>query len=317
MASAVKGNGSALKYLHCLLQGKDLKSTILSNCIDKELINQHFGAIGLPSWDLKFTTKKSGYLNRLSHRTCALWIRDDLQKITIDAGSECPEYPEQRDAFSTAYVKNDKKYLLRADLQKGIWRDLHVIIMLKQSGRQEQQAPLNLQSHFHQYLSSDVNLWLGELYKHEKLAKVIDSIESSFTVPFGMFTETGRARYQSGINHADRQSNQLYGAVKQYGVTMKNESPPTDLAKQHYWNALEQQHHLLLDIVRQDAPMAEDFGEGKNPWTQAVLQAARAAYIHVCPRQTPRQLQAFAIGLKVLSAKSTTKKTSTRNPATV
>ena len=319
MAAKVKGNGPALKFLNCLLIGPNLRSTLLLNSLDKEILDENFEKMGRPLWELsgkEQTLETSSFLARLSPLTCGLWIDEDGLRIRIDQGIQSPEFPVQRDPFSTAYVKKDKRILLRADIEKGIWRDLHLITLLKVVKAQDQQAPLNLQSHAFAFARHECHFWLGEFVK-AKDAKIIDAIESSFTVPFGMFTETGRARYQSGINHADRQSNQLYGAVKQYGVTMKNESPPTDLAKQHYWNALEQQHHLLLDIVRQDAPMAEDFGEGKDPWTQAVLQAARAAYIHVCPRQTPRQLQAFAIGLKVLSVKSTTKKTSTRNPATV
>jgi len=325
-----KGRGPCVdgNMLHTLITGITLQETILSNCLTLDWVNTHFPGQGLgqPIWEVDQQSKKfietvsRSYLGRQVPRHRNLWLLDDGTGFQLE--SSCIEYPrfeEAREPSATVIIikkkEAEERRLLPARLDKAVWRDLHALTVLRQSDKEEARAPLNL--HIQQQRGKkDINIWTGGLVTDLK-AKIYDTIESSFTVPFGMFTETGRARYQSGINHADRQSNQLYGAVKQYGVTMKNESPPTDLAKQHYWNALEQQHHLLLDIVRQDAPMAEDFGEGKDSWTQDVLQAARAAYIHVCPRQTPRQLQAFAIGLKVLSAKSTTKKTSTRNPATV
>jgi hypothetical protein len=103
----------------------------------------------------------------------------------------------------------------------------------------------------------------------------------------------------------------LWGAVKQYGSALKNESPPTEEAKKHYWQALDQQSGLLLDIIRNPELMAGlSFGEGSDPWTEAVRWSVRDAYEQVCPRQTPRQIQAYAAGLKVLTSKSKKKKAS-------
>ena len=86
---------------------------------------------------------------------------------------------------------------------------------------------------------------------------------------------------------------------------MKNENPPTELAKRHYWNSLELRVDMLLALVRNvnENSLPENFGEGDDPWTQAVRQAARDAYEKVCPRQTPRQFHAYAAGLKVLRPK--------------
>ena len=284
MAKKVKGNGPAINFLNCLLVGSSLRETILLNCLDEE-------------------TAATTSLDRLIPRTAALWIADDGLRIHIEPGTPSLKFPDQRDPYSTAYAVKDKRYLLRADLEKGLWKDLHVITLLRAAKGQEQQAPLNLQSHAYQYTNHDARLWLGEFIK-AKDAKIIDSIESTFTVPFKMFSDVGRARYAAGVEWAERQSKQLYGAVKQYGAAMKNESPPTDRAKQHYWHALEQRCDLLLAIVADTEPQAEDFGEGSDPWTVAVRTAARRAYENACPHQTPRQLRAFAAGLRVLRPKS-------------
>ena len=89
---------------------------------------------------------------------------------------------------------------------------------------------------------------------------------------------------------------------------MKNESPQTDLAKQRYWTELEHQVDQLLAIVKEPNLMkGQSFGEGRDPWSEAVWLAARTAYEHVCPRQSPRQLQAFVTGLKSLRPKAKAK----------
>ena len=307
MASKVKGNGPSLKFLHCLLQGSNLHETILLNCLDQITINEHFSSMGLPSWAAEPDASgvEDGYLPRLCPKVCALWVMDEGFRIQIEQGRTYLEHPAARDSFATVYSDGDKRILLRANLAKGIWKDLHVITMLRKAGQQEQQAPLNLQSHAQSFGNDKVDLWLGEFVK-AKDAKVIDSIESVFTVPMRLFSDQGRILYEKGVQHAETQANQIYGAVKQYGAALKNESPPTDLAKQHYWNTLDACQGILLDLVREidTHPLTENFGEGDDPWSRAVWDAARAAYEKVCPRQTPRQIQAYAAGLKVLRAKN-------------
>jgi len=40
----------------------------------------------------------------------------------------------------------------------------------------------------------------------------------------------------------------------------------------------------------------------KTAWGQSVWRAARAAYERACPHETPRQIQAYVLGLKTLFA---------------
>jgi CRISPR system Cascade subunit CasA len=325
-----KGKGPCVdgNMLHTLVTSITLQETILSNCLTLDWISTHFPGHGLgqPIWEAVpqskdfLETVSRSYLGRLVPRHRSLWLLDDGTGFLLESsGIEYPRYEEAREPSATVIVikkkEAEERRLLPARLDKAVWRDLHTLTVLRQSAKEEARAPLTLHIQKQRGMEN-ISIWTGGLVTDLK-AKIYDTIESTFTLPISLFTEVGRARYHSGIDFADKQSNQLYGAVKQYGTAMKNENPPTDLAKQHYWNTLEQQSHLLLDIVRQDTPMTEDFGEGNDPWTQAVQQAARASYNQLCPRQTPRQLQAYAAGLKVLSIKSTAKKPSTRTPASV
>ncbi len=325
-----KGKGPCVdgNMVHTLVVGKNLKESILSNCLTSEWINDQFGQYGMgkPIWELNPSADDfesiatRSYLGRQVPRHRNLQLLDDGTGFLLQKeGLEYPRFEESREPTATVVVitKNNaqERRLLPARLDKAVWRDLHTLTVLRHGRGEEARAPLNLQAQW-QRMGAEVQIWVGALVTDLK-AKIHDTMESSITIPSVMFDDVGHSRYEAGVAYADAQSNQLYGAVKQYGATMKNESPPTDEAKQHYWNALEQKSKILLEIVRHpEVLQGQSFGEGNDSWTSAVRAAARAAYEHVCPRQTPRQLQAYAAGLKVLPLKSAKKK-STPTPVAV
>jgi CRISPR system Cascade subunit CasA len=317
-----KGRGPCVdgNMIHTLVMGDDLRAAILSNCLTQDYIREYFPKVGMgrPLWELNptagdFIEKATGsYLGRLVPRHRSLWLLDNGTGFHLaQEGMEYPRYEQAREASATVVVtkKNDveERRLLPARLEKSIWRDLHMMTVIRQSTNDEARAPLVLHCQV-QRLGSEIAIWSGALVTDLK-AKILDTVESSFSVPYGMFSEHGRILYANGVQHAEVQSNHLYGAVRQYGAAMKNENPPTELAKQHYWNTLEARSGILLDLVRHldREPVTENFGEGNDPWTQAVRAAAHDAYEKVCPRQTPRQIQAYAAGIKFLRPKSKNK----------
>jgi hypothetical protein len=259
----------------------------------------------------------TSFLGRLVPRHRNLYLLEDGTGFLLQkSGLIYPQFEEAREYTATVVVVKNERQLLSARLERALWRDLHALTVLRQTREEKQlQAPLNLQSHCSKFYQGEVHIWVGALITDFK-AKINDTAESSITIPTIMFQLTGRSTYELGVAHAETQSRQLYGAVKQYGSVLKNESPLTDEAKRHYWTGLEQQAHILLNIVRNPEIMdGKNFGEGNDPWTQAVWKAAIAAYEHACPRQTPRQLQAYAAGLKVLRLKSGDKKAASNRKA--
>lgn len=322
LASKVKGNGPALKALHSFLIGRTLRETIFLNCVDTETL--HPGIFGKPVWEGGVNTD---YLTRLVPIPCKLWIVKNGKRICIDQGMIYPEFETSgiRETSSTSILgKRDgqeTKVLLRASLGKGIWRDLHLITVLQKNGLD---APLAFQSHLSSCDdASEITFWTGELIK-AKDAKILNAVESVFTVPFELFTPLGQVRYQTGVAFAEDVFKRLYGAVKTYFATLKQESAPTDSAQRHFWNALDQQSGILLQLLNGagtagDPMGSADFGKGNDPWTVAVRIAATAAYETTCPRKNPRQLQAYAAGMRVLRPipkKSTSKtKLSKESPA--
>lgn len=316
LASKVKGNGPALKALHSILVGNNLRETIILNAIDQETL--HPGVLGKPVWE---GGGKSDYLARLAPSPCKLWLVKNGTRICIDQGTIYDEYEAAaiRETSSTIIIGKrggvETKVLLRASPGKGIWRDLHCITVIQKG---ELNAPLTFRSHIQAQDDGLVSFWSGELIK-AKDAKILDAVESAFTVPFQLFTPVGQARYQAGVKFSEEMSNRIYGAVKTYFATLKQESGPTESAKRHFWNTLDQQSEILLSLLKgigtDDDPMgSSNFGGARDPWTIAVRAAADAAYEHTCPRGNPRQYQAYAAGLRVLrplpkKSKPTTRKT--------
>lgn len=299
MASKVKGNGPSLKSLQMLLISESLRTTILRNCIDLKTLEQTGGDLGEPVWT---SAPDGNLLARFAPTPCALWLSDDLATTLIDQGHQYPEFEAYRDPFATVLTIKDNRRLLRANLEKGIWRDLHLLTNVKNS--EDTAGPLNLQSfNDRRELEEETHLWVGELIK-AKDAKIIDCTESSFTVPHQLFCEDGRKVYASGIERADNISKSLYGAIKTYWSALKNENPPIAEGQKQFWHRLDQQHRTLIQLAgdpesRRGQPA---FGaEGANDaWTELVRDAAKFAFNSVCPRNTPRQIQAYANGIKPL-----------------
>lgn len=323
MAKKVKGNGPSLKMLHTFLVGKSLKHTLLANCLDAANASN----FGKPYWELgtldqiKGTDAKDvteSYLGRLVPLSCRLEVtgndKDGLS-IHIDNGLDYPSYPPIKEPSATIVPFKDEFRLLRADTNRGIWRDLHCLAVLR--GTQAQSAPLILQSHIFEHEDGDVDLWVGELIKGEK-ATILDGIEDRFTVPHKLFTESGQRTYANGVKHADTQSTAIYFGVKAYCESLKIVAPPkrapalVESAQRHFWNSLDLQRQLLLDLVKDPAALGDkNFGEASDPWSLAVRKAVYAAYDHACPRSTPRQIEAYALGLRRLRPKTSKPKTPT------
>jgi len=306
LASKVKGNGPALKALHSFLIGTSLRETILLNCIDLETL--HPTKPGKPVWE---GGRESDFLARLCPSPCKLWLVDEGRRIRIDQGHVYPEFEESgiREPSTTIITGRrngaEANVLLRASIGRGIWRDLHCITVLS---KDERKAPLSFLSHFTARHGSEVTFWSGELIK-AKDAKILDALESRFTVPWQLFEESGRIRYQSGVVFSEFTESRLKAAVFIYGKTLKHENTPVETSRRHYWNTLDNKSNILLELLKgagtENDPMGNStFGKSADPWTTEVRRAARGAYDATCPRRTPRQLEAYAAGLKQFTPKT-------------
>jgi CRISPR system Cascade subunit CasA len=296
----VEGNGPSLKFLHTYLIGSNLLETIVLNCLLKE----HAPELGTPAWDSSIQASPSEFLRRMAPMPCHVWLRETDLWITqgteyhLEEGSGENRRLIHRDPYATLEERKDKVGLLRADVSKSLWRDVHLFLEIRQIIRNgESAAPRNLISHAETLMKHGVTLWAGELIK-AKDAKVVDMVESTFTIPSAMLGEDGRSVYRAGVEFAETQSFRLKLAVTEYVKAMKSESAPDARAQNRYWHTLDRESPLLLALAADPPKIA--YAEKGNPWGDLVRAAAREAYEATCPRQTPRQIQAFAEGLKKL-----------------
>lgn len=301
MASAVKGNGPALKSLQLFLLGPNLQSSLKENCISQDILDETSFELGKPNWE---TAADHDYLSYLTPSPCALWLDDNLQRVAIKQGFQHLDYDAYRDPFITLYTRDDKRFIVRAQPTKGIWRDIHLLTALRSEGNQN--SALNLQEK-NQRVPTDsenkIRFWAGELIK-AKDAKILDSLESTFTVNHSLLTQAGNDIYASGTEYAENVSKKLYGAIKFYGSSLSHEKPAIEEGQKYFWHILDQNHRNLIKLGGDPdsqlgkpaigSPGADDL------WTKVVRKAALDAYQTVCPATTARQIQAYAAGIKPL-----------------
>jgi CRISPR system Cascade subunit CasA len=304
MGRFVQGNGPALNMLHSILLGASLAETIRLNCLDRETGPREFG---LPSWHGECSgSERVAWLHRLTPVPCRLWLDPENATVTIAQGVRYAEFEEFREPAASVRRVDDERRLLRASPARAIWRDLHTLTALQPDAGGFQNTAMVIQSHSRELAGSPtIRLWTGELIK-AKDAKIVDAVESSLSIPWAMFEPPARNAYRAGVEHADHVANRrLYGAVKRYWDALKHDGAPVDAARNHYWHALDQCSGILLADAKLDPALRAGrpgYGErgAGDAWTRVVARAARDAYEQTCPRETPRQLQAFAAGVKLL-----------------
>lgn len=307
--SGYKGKGPCMdrNMIHALLKTDNLRDTILSNCLTQDFIEAHFHGVGRPIWELKEAGKDferlatTSYLGRLVPRHRALWLCKGLDGFFIEQeGLEYPAFEEARESTATLrlYEKDGvlERSLLRCQVDRSAWRDLHAVLVVKHAKANEVSAPLNLQVRCRRK-GPTFQLWTGGLIADK--AKIIDAVESSFTIPTDLLGEDARSLYQAGVSYADTQAYKLKLAVTEYSKALKSDTPPVARAVNRYWHAMDRDSGLLLQLGCQPMPLG--YAEKGNAWGDLVRQAARKVYEDTCPRQTPRQIRAFAAGLKKLS----------------
>lgn len=316
-----KGRGPAVdsNMLHTFVGGRDLQHIIANNCLDTNEVSQFSGGVGRPIWEKSpssvrdadaIANASSTYLGRLVPMHRSVRLTDDGRCFNLVKDSI--EYPPfdvySREPSSTVVVWGkkgaEKPRLLPARLDQAVWRQLHSLTVLRREEQSTASAPAVLDCYRQNAAEADCPIWTGALVTDLK-AKILDVIESTFSLPEAMFG-SGRKVYAQGVQHAEFWEGRLKKAVSAYGSNLMKDKPSTREATQHFWNALDQQSEVLLNVVR-DPEATFDMGS-KNAWIVLINQAVRAAFEFACPRQTPRHYEAYAAGLGKLYPKPSKKK---------
>ncbi len=71
-------------------------------------------------------------------------------------------------------------------------------------------------------------------------------------------------------------------------------------AAAQFWTDIESAVPHLLEVAAAPESLGLKSEWHKTAWGQSVWRAARTAYERACPHETPRQIRAYALGLKTL-----------------
>ncbi|MCI0541713.1 MAG: type I-E CRISPR-associated protein Cse1/CasA [Verrucomicrobiales bacterium] len=297
--------------LHCFMTGATLLETLHLNLLDREQASDSFGpdGWGKPIWEFPVASLSAKaeihnatmtYLGRLVPLTRAVHLSEDGAEIILGNGLDYPIYPQFRESSATLIERKDGLGVMSASLERSLWRQLAAITVRRHAKKDAVSGPPALGN---LPPGKGSAIWLGALVTDK--AKIEDVVEAAYDLPAGMFQDTGRQVYEAGVNFAEDWDRAVGSSVKAYAGVLKLEAPRYEKAHRSFWTAVEQHVPALVALTEMPA-LAADFGA--TPWGKAVRAAAEEAYDFACPRQTPRQIEAFAKGRQQLYLKNASPK---------
>jgi hypothetical protein len=125
-----------------------------------------------------------------------------------------------------------------------------------------------------------------------------------------MLNESSQKVYEKGVKLAESTEFRVIRAVSVYCKELgDNLDRPEMKARRRqirsnvatqYWAEMECVVASLLEVAVAPEGLGLNSEWHNTRWGQAVWRAARLSYEHACPHETPRQLRAYALGLRAL-----------------
>jgi len=302
--------------LHTLLRGDNLLATLHRNLLNKRQVEQHFGddCWGRPVWELMpkslddakaLRNANRSYLGRLVPIARAICLADDGQFLILANGVEYPSYAGGwREPTATIIMRTregqPERSVLPASIEKATWRELHALTVKSVGQNLGGAAAL-------QNISNEegFDLWAGGLVANK--AKLLDTTESVFHIPAAMLEETSQRIYEDGVSYAETVEHRLKRAVTRYHKELGDNLDRPEMKNrraqvQHnagaqFWTDIEQAVPSLLKTAAAPENLGLKREWRDTAWGQLVRRAARTAFEHACPHETPRQIRAYALGL--------------------
>ncbi|NUN03353.1 MAG: type I-E CRISPR-associated protein Cse1/CasA [Bryobacteraceae bacterium] len=310
--------------LHAQLRAENLLRTVHKNLMTRRQAERFFGhdSWGKPVWELMpqkrahteaVRNASHTYLGRLVPLARAIFLRDDRRSLILANGLEYPSFDKGwRDPSATIITRTDKgqpkREVLRASTEKAVWRELHALTV-KAVG-QDPGGPAALQNIFEKEECFD--LWVGGLVANK--AKLVDTTESVFRVPTAMLGEPSQLIYEKGVKHAETVASRLMRAVSIYHQQLGDGLDRSEMkdrrrqilrrAAAQFWTDIEQAATLLLEVAVEPRSLGPRNEWHRTAWGQTVWSSASKAYEYACAHETPRQIRAYALGLRTLHTKN-------------
>jgi CRISPR system Cascade subunit CasA len=290
LAPALEGS-----LLHTVIRGATLFDTIYFNLLHHSQV----GAWGQPTWTIDHLRrdamqKNAGtYLGRLIPACRAIRCLPRSPEITLANAITCPKLPQGRESMATVVKRKRGKEegvgYVAVNLAKHPWRELGSLLAFSKADNHGGALAL---AHLRGLPAGRFDIWTGGLAADK--SKLLDMAEWSFSLPHALLDTNLLAQYQNGVERANEGVAALALAVSKYGESLNDSTPSTDLARTLYWSALDRDCRILVDTA------ADPVASLDTAWFPCIYAAMRDAYERACPHETPRQIQAYAIGLRHL-----------------
>ncbi len=305
--------------LHALRRGERLMTSLHGNLMTKRQAEQFYApsSWGRPVWEMMpqrladaeaVQNAVGTYLGRLVPLARAVWLADGGQSLILGNGLAYDSYDKTgwREPSATVVVRTVKgasqRVLLPARVEKAAWRELHSLTVKAAGDKPGGPAAL-------EHLSDEAfDLWVGALVSNK--AKPVDAIESVFHIPAQMLNAPSQRVYEDGVRVAETSEFRLKRAVSVYHKELGDhlDRPEMKIRRQQiqsaagsqFWTGVELAVPRLLEVAENPEELGLRPRWQKTDWGKAVLSAMRAAFERACPHETPRQMRAFALGLKAL-----------------
>ncbi len=309
-------------YLHTYILGRDILDTIHFNLVGKDVVASSVTIGEQTKWGksiweqmpvspddpVAIENATSSYLGRLvplsrlvkltqceSGLSCVVGPPPDALRM-----NRLPSFREPA-ASVLKSRKEDTAYYLPAKADRHVWRDLEAILATERQAGTLSLQPF-LRAFVHTLREPHFRLWIGGSVKGDNEGKYDDLVEWCADLPSACFQDRTLSAYRTGLMHAEEGESQLLGALRKYNKPDKDKPGkdakqiPSEFAKAIYWNALDRSFAVLLDAVESHTE------DAFACWNMEVRKALLAAYSQTCPHTTPRQIQAYARGLKIIES---------------
>ena len=158
------------------------------------------------------------------------------------------------------------------------------------------------------------DLWVGGLIA-EGNGKLVDVLEAVYNVPVGLLNEADSMQqagriYEQGVKYAEKIEFRLCRAISHYHRSIGDDLGRPEMRNrrfelQHkatfqFWTDVECSLYSLFEVVEKQQLLGAGKAWHLTSWGRTILNAVRIAYENACPHETPRQIRAYALGLKEL-----------------
>ncbi len=312
---------------YTLLRGKDLFSSIHMNLITKNDVKSYMSSSewGKPIWEDFPTSYHGNHVQKLHSnylpnlvpltRFCRISEQPPFNFLSYTNGYAYPdELSCYRDpSISVFHDKDENLCVVSLEEGRHPWRDLEAILGLERAnGAVCINHVFTLRG---KNENSVIDIWIGGMISNQ--AKINDIVEWSTSLSTNCLGNLDLSFYRQCVRLAEQGESDLCKEITNYsqkcgdqlfqkkanGMFVHSDKRSPGLREKSlgegkliFWTYLDRYIKTLVELSEKHEM------SGLRVWDEQIHSALLAAYDRTCPHETPRQIQAYAQGLKVLQA---------------